>query len=178
MMFVKVVVTGYDENWIRLFEKEANTLRNIFRKEIIAVHHIGSTSVPGLKAKPVIDIMPVVKKIVNIDDYNKNMADIGYEALGEAGLSGRRYFRRGGDNRTHNVHVFQIDNESQIERHLAVRDYLREHDDEAIKYGELKSQLAKQFPLNIYGYMEGKDAFVKALEQKALVWQKEKKRGE
>lgn len=134
------------------------------------IHHIGSTSVPGLKAKPIIDIMPVVKHIEKIDSFNDQMAGLGYECMGELGMKGRRYFRKGGDNRTHQVHVFQADNKEDIHRHLAVRDYLRAHSEAAKQYGSLKENLAKQFPKDIAAYMDGKDAFVKQLERMALQW--------
>jgi len=110
----------------------------------------------GLKSKP------------KIDSFNERMELLGYECMGELGMKGRRYFRKGGDNRTHQVHVFQRDNKEDIIRHLAVRDYLRTHPDEANRYGELKDNLAKQFPGDIEAYMDGKDAFVKELERKAL----------
>ncbi|MFX3623189.1 MAG: GrpB family protein [Ectobacillus sp.] len=87
-------------------------------------------------------------------------------------MKGRRYFRKGGENRTHQVHMFQAENEPEIERHLAVRDYLRAHKEEAIKYGELKERLAKEFPRDIEGYSIGKDEVVKSLETRALEWRK------
>ena len=88
----KVEVVPYNEEWPKLFQQEAVLIRQVLEREIIDIHHIGSTSVPGLHAKPIIDIIPVVKSISNVDNYTKSMEDIGYEALGENGLSGRRYF--------------------------------------------------------------------------------------
>ncbi|NOU96615.1 GrpB family protein [Paenibacillus sp. LMG 31456] len=167
---MNVVVTGYNDNWKQMFREEAQKIKNIFGDELIDIHHIGSTSVPGLIAKPVIDIMPVVKDIEKIDSYNEQMIGLDYECMGEFGLKGRRYFRKGGDNRTHQVHVFQVENKEDINRHLAVRDYLRTHSEEAIQYGNLKESLAKQFPNDIEAYMNGKDTFVKELERIALDW--------
>ncbi|WP_409340616.1 GrpB family protein [Paenibacillus sp. MBLB4367] len=167
---MKVVVTEYNDKWSRMFMEESREISTIFGDELVDIHHIGSTSVPGLHAKPVIDMMPVVKDIERIDAFNKQMAALGYECMGEFGMKGRRYFRKGGENRTHQVHVFQADNEEDIVRHLAVRDYLRTHDEEAKQYGNLKENLAKQFPKDIAAYMDGKDAFVKQLETKALHW--------
>jgi GrpB-like predicted nucleotidyltransferase (UPF0157 family) len=169
---MNVVVTSYDENWPQLFEAEAEKIREILKDELIDLHHIGSTSVPNLKAKPIIDMLPVVKNIENIDKYNDKLADIGYEAMGEFGLPGRRYFRKGGENRTHQMHMYQFDNEKEIERHIAVRDYLRAHKEAVTAYGDLKESLAKNFPTDIEGYMAGKDAFVKDLERKGLEWKK------
>jgi len=167
---MNVVVTEYNEDWKQKFSEEAQKIKDIFGDELIDIHHIGSTSVPGLKAKPIIDIMPVVKDIEKVDSFNDRMEDIGYECMGELGMKGRRYFRKGGDNRTHQVHVFQWDNKEDIDRHLAVRNYLRTHPDYANRYGDLKESLATQFPKNIEAYMDGKDAFVKELEKYALQW--------
>ncbi|WP_084822282.1 GrpB family protein [Bacillus sp. SA1-12] len=116
-----------------------------------------------------------VKQIEMVDMYDSKMIEIGYESLGEFGMKGRRYFRKGGENRTHQVHVFQHDNEYEIERHLAVRDYLKSHKKEAHTYGELKERLAKEFPNDIAGYSAGKDNFVKNLERKAMEWRQKNK---
>lgn len=116
---------------------EAEKIKEILKEEIIEIHHIGSTAIPGLKSKPIIDIMPIVKDIENINKYNEKMFEIGYEALGELGMKGRRYFRKGGENRTHQLHILQADNFTQIERHLAVRDYLNSHNGVAEEYKDL-----------------------------------------
>lgn len=170
MDFMKIMIKNHSEKWSQMFKDEAYLIKGILGDELVEVHHIGSTSVSGLKAKPIIDIMPVVKSIEKVDLFNKQMEQIGYESLGEFGIKGRRYFRKGTDNRTHQVHVFQLENGKDIDRHLAVRDYLRIHSDEAKRYADLKEDLAKKFPNNIQLYADGKDSFVKELEQKALVW--------
>jgi GrpB-like predicted nucleotidyltransferase (UPF0157 family) len=101
---------------------------------------------------------------------NPHKNQIGYEAMGETGIPGRRYFRKQlGDIRTHNVHVFEFGN-SNVERHLAFRDYMRMHSDDATKYATLKINLASKFPYDIYSYMDGKDAWIKEIEAKALTW--------
>ncbi|ASK64106.1 hypothetical protein CFK37_19070 [Virgibacillus phasianinus] len=167
---MKVEVKEHNEKRERMFKEESRRIKVIFGDELIDIHHIGSTSVNGLKAKPIIDIMPVVKHIGKVDSLTEQMAKIGYESLGENGIKGRRYFRKGGDNRTHQIHVFQVDNKGDIDRHLAVRDYLRTHSEDAKQYGDLKENLAKQFPSDIDSYADGKDAFVKKLEKKAVHW--------
>ena len=165
----KVKVSPYNENWVQKFIEEANQLKLIFRTEIIDIHHIGSTAVPGLAAKPIIDIMPVVKDINHIDSYNRKMQEIGYEPKGEHGIGGRRYFRKGGANRSHHVHVYEIGS-NEINRHLAFREYLKSHPKERKGYGELKETLARQFPNEMESYINGKDQFVKDIEFKALEW--------
>jgi len=167
---MNVIVTKYNENWNRMFEDEAQKIKAIFGDELIEIHHIGSTSVSGLQAKPIIDMMPVVKDITRIDSFNEQMKEIGYECMGEFGMEGRRYFRKGGDHRTHHVHAFQMDNIEDIQRHLAVRDFLRTHPEAASQYGSLKERLARQYPDDIEAYMDGKDSFVKNLEKKAIDW--------
>jgi len=167
---VKVEVVEYNKDWPALFEEEAEKIRNILGDELIGIHHIGSTSVENLKAKPIIDIMPVVKDIEKVDNYNEEFIKLGYEPKGEYGIPGRRFFRKGSTIRTHHVHVFDINNTKEIERHLAVRDYLRTHPQDAYEYGELKSKLAALYPWDIEAYCNGKDVFVKELERKALEW--------
>ncbi|MNO47544.1 dephospho-CoA kinase/protein folding accessory domain-containing protein [compost metagenome] len=165
-----VTVTKYNEEWNLMFQEASRKIKEIFAEVLIDIHHIGSTSVPGLKAKPIIDIMPVVRNIEVIDNFNAQMTELGYECMGEFGMNGRRYFRKGGSNRTHQIHVFQVDNKIDIDRHLAVRDYLRTHPETAEQYGNLKADLANQFPKDIKAYMDGKEAFVTELERTALEW--------
>lgn len=169
---MNVMVTDYDKKWVQLFHEEAVKIRAILQDEIVDIHHIGSTAVPDLQAKPIIDIMPTVKDIEKVDTFNEKMVEMGYEPLGENDIQGRRYFRKGGENRTHQLHFFQSNNHTEIERHLAVRDYLRSHRKDLLEYGKLKEQLAKKFPCDIEGYCDGKDLFVKNLERKALEWRK------
>jgi len=168
----RVKVHSYDERWALMFTEEAEKLKLIFKNEIVDIHHIGSTSVQGLKAKPIIDIMPVVKDINIVEEYNMKMQEIGYEPKGENGITGRRYFQKGGDNRSHHVHIYQLGSH-EIKRHLAFRDYLRISPDVMKDYGELKEKLAQQFPYDIESYINGKDYLVKDIERKALEWYKE-----
>ncbi|MBD8028054.1 GrpB family protein [Ureibacillus sp. Re31] len=165
----KVEVSSYREKWTFNFAEEAEKLKLIFGDVVVAIHHIGSTSVPGLKAKPIIDIMPVVQDIGIIDQYNQAMRNIGYEPKGEKGIPGRRYFQKGGDNRTHHVHIYEVGN-IEIKRHLAFRDYLKSHPEAMKRYGELKERLAQQFPYDVDSYIKGKELLVNEIEEKALKW--------
>lgn len=169
----QVVVKPYQEEWLHQFQQEAQTLHNLFGSLVVDIHHIGSTAVPGLAAKPVIDLLPVVTHIEQVDAFNARMEALGYEPRGENGLLGRRYFQKGGDNRPHHVHVFEVGN-PEIERHLVFRDYLREHPEEALRYGEWKLQLARMYPTDVASYIEGKHDLVQQLEQQATVWRASK----
>lgn len=168
----RVLVVDYNPAWPSMFEVEAARIAEALGGNLVAIHHIGSTSVPGLKAKPVIDMLPVVKDIALVDERTPNMVALGYEAMGEFGLPGRRYFRKGDPVRTYHVHVYALGSVQEIERHVAVRDYLRTHPEVARQYGELKAQLAAEFPDDREAYMDGKDAFVKAMEKDALAWKR------
>ncbi len=167
-MIIKVV--DYNQNWSSEYQKEEQSIRTFLQVELVNSFHIGSTSVPGLKAKPIIDILLVVNDINKLDTFSSEFQDNGYEVRGEFGIIGRRYFRKGGDNRTHQIHAFQYNNIEEIERHLVFRDYLRKHPEVCMQYGELKSQLAKQYPNDIDGYSDGKDDFVKKVEKDAIKW--------
>lgn len=165
---MQVRLSDFSEEWARMFQSEAQFLKTIFGDEIIRFEHFGSTSIQGMKAKPVIDMMAIVKDINKIDAYNDKMASLGYDVAGDWGIPGRRLFRKGGENRTHHIHFYQIDN-PQIERHLIFRDYLRSHPEEATKYSSFKEELAQRFE-NTSGYSPAKKAFVSEMEQRALLW--------
>ena len=165
---MKVRLSEYDEKWIQMFNDEALFMRGIFRDEIVKFEHFGSTSVPGMKAKPVIDMMCLVKDITKINAFNEQMRSLGYDAAGEWGIQGRRLFRKGGENRTHHIHVYQYDN-ANIQRHLVVRDYLRNHPDEVERYSSLKEELAQRYDDTAF-YSKAKKPFVEEMEQRALQW--------
>ena len=160
----------HDPAWTGKFGTEAATLRSALGDEVLAVHHIGSTSVPGLQAKPTIDVLIEVREIAKLDDLEGAMAERGYEAWGEYGIPERRFFTKDlGAARITNVHVFEAGT-AQVERHLAFRDYLIQYPQTARAYGSLKEDLARKFPTDMEAYMEGKDAFVKETEGRALSW--------
>lgn len=165
-----VTVQNYNPIWEKQFQTEKTLIKNILRDNVTEIYHIGSTAVKGLSAKPIIDIMPIVYDLSKVDAASDKFKDIGYEYLGEFGIKGRRYLRKGGDERTHQIHIFQIDDKWNIKRHLAVRDYLRAHSDQAMLYGQLKRDLADRFPYDIDGYWNGKESFVSKLEQVAVIW--------
>ncbi|MDN4606173.1 GrpB family protein [Sporosarcina highlanderae] len=165
----KVEVVPFSEGWVLGFEKEAAKLLEIFGAEILEIHHIGSTSVHGLSAKPIIDIMPVVKDISQVGRYNNSMATIGYEAKGENGIRGRRYFQKGGNERTHHVHIYG-EGSLEIDRHLAFRNFLRVHPERSRVYGELKEKLSMRFPYDIESYIKGKEQLASEIEREAIVW--------
>ena len=167
----RISVVPYDSHWPPAFSLSSNEVRTALGPTLLAIHHIGSTSIPHMHAKPVIDMLAIVSDLATLDRHAAQMESLGYEPMGEFGIPGRRYFRRdnpAGD-RTHQVHAFQHDS-PQIERHLAFRDFLRAHPTPAHEYAELKQRLATAHPHDIEAYMAGKDPFIKETEAKALAW--------
>jgi GrpB-like predicted nucleotidyltransferase (UPF0157 family) len=149
---------------------EADRITAVFGREIVAIHHIGSTTIPNISAKPIIDVLVEVQDIETIDDFNEKMTNEGYQPKGEFGIPGRRFFVKGDDaTRTHHLHVFQTGH-PDVERHLNFRDYMIAHPEEAQVYGRLKEELAQRFPEDIEGYMAGKDGLIKETDRKARAW--------
>ena len=167
----RVFVVPYDPQWPAAFALSSSDVVAALGDNLLAIHHIGSTSIPGMHAKPVIDMLAIVSDLATLDRDAAQMQSLGFEPMGEFGIPGRRYFRRdnpAGD-RAHQVHAFQHGS-PQIERHLAFRDFLRAHPTPAHEYAELKQRLATAHPHDIEAYMAGKDAFIKETEAKALAW--------
>ncbi|CEG56102.1 bifunctional GrpB family protein/GNAT family N-acetyltransferase [Legionella fallonii] len=160
-----VEVVPYNPLWPQMFAEEAQRIKQALGTNCIEIHHIGSTSVPGLSAKPIIDILPVVHDVLTVDQAIKAMEAIGYSAKGEYGIPFRRYFQKGHTDRTHNVHVFAKGN-SEIERHLLFRDWMKAHQQDRDAYATLKIALAEQFPNDINAYCLGKDEFITNIDTK------------
>ncbi|PAB60367.1 GrpB family protein [Anaeromicrobium sediminis] len=166
-----IEVVPHNSEWKEEYEKEAKKIYSIMGNEIAEIHHIGSTSIPNIYAKPIIDILIGVKDIKNVDKYNNEMEKLGYIAKGEYGILGRRFFLKGLYNRTHHLHVFQIGN-PEIKRHLNFRDYMLVHSKEAEDYEKLKKELAIKFRYDNEGYCNGKNDFIKDIDKKAEEWAK------
>ena len=164
--FLKVEVVPHDPNWRSAFESESKLIALALRDNVVAIHHIGSTAIPQIHAKPIVDMLVEVKDIIKVDRHSSEMEALGYQAMGEFGISGRRYFRKG---RTHHIHSFEVGS-PQIERHLAFRDYMIAHSEAAQQYSELKRELANKYHDNIQAYMNGKDGFIKEIDLKAAKW--------
>ncbi|MGD2183213.1 GrpB family protein [Lusitaniella coriacea] len=167
----KVEVVPHNPQWREVFKVESQQISEVLGENCAIVHHIGSTAIPGIYAKPIVDFLVEVKDITKVNKQTPEMESLGYEAMGEYGISGRRYFRK--DNalgvRTHHVHIFEVGS-AEIKRHLAFRDYAIAHPEEAQQYSDLKRDLAQKYPHDIEGYMDGKDGFIKEMQRKATQW--------
>lgn len=165
-------IVEYREGWDLLFRAEAERLSKIFPSVII--HHIGSTAVPGIVAKPILDMLGIVQALAEIDQRERDFIELGYEVLGENGIGGRRYFRKAdqGGVRTHHLHVYEIGSR-HIDRHLAFRDYLLTHPVVAREYSDLKTKLSALSPPE---YQSAKYELVAQIEADALAWQASQRR--
>jgi GrpB-like predicted nucleotidyltransferase (UPF0157 family) len=166
----RVEVFPHHPAWRDHYRREASALCTLWGERILSVHHVGSTSVPGLSAKPTIDVLVVVRDLCELDALDDQMRARGYEPRGEHGIPGRRYFvKRDGERHTHHIHAYEPGH-PQIRDHLAFRDYLMRHPAEAAAYGTLKEQLAARYPCDMDAYVAGKDGFVRALVERAVAW--------
>jgi GrpB-like predicted nucleotidyltransferase (UPF0157 family) len=162
-----IQVVPYDPTWPDLYLAEIVRLAPIFGDELVAFYHIGSTAIPGMSAKPTIDILIVVRDIASVDTLHAPMVALGYQPKGENGIPGRRYFRKGSDDlHTHHVHVFQADS-PEVDRHLRFRDYMRTHPEQAQAYADLKQDLARRFPQDAESYTSGKGSFIQQIDRQA-----------
>lgn len=166
-----IFLHSHNPHWAEEFARESAAVAGGLGNILIAIHHIGSTAIPGIRAKPVIDMLAVATDVTLLDKTVTRMEALGYEALGEFGIAGRRYFRKGnhGGQRTHQLHAFQVGS-PQIARHLAFRDFLRVHPDYAKEYEALKQRLAESYPNDLASYTDGKDSFIQDIDARAAFW--------
>jgi GrpB-like predicted nucleotidyltransferase (UPF0157 family) len=170
----RVYLAPHDLRWPQEFARESSALATVMGDPLVEMHHIGSTAIPRIRAKPIIDMLAVVRDLPSLDEKNPAMEAFGYEPKGEFGIPGRRYFRKNDrdGNRTHQIHAFQTGS-SQIERHLAFRDFLSAHPRYARQYELLKMRLAELYPNDIGSYADGKAEFVKEMDGRAAAWRAE-----
>lgn len=169
MATLPIVLVPYDSDWPRRFESERILLARVFADAAGSIEHVGSTAVPGLGAKPVIDIMVGVSALAEVESRIPELERHGYEYVREyeAQLSERRYFRKPGvGSRTHHLHAV-VRGSAFWRRQLLFRDYLRAHPGAASAYFELKQRLASRHRTDPAAYSEGKSPFVEALLQRA-----------
>jgi GrpB-like predicted nucleotidyltransferase (UPF0157 family) len=173
-----VIICPHDPEWATQFAVEAAALAEAFGANALAIEHIGSTAIPDILAKPVIDILVEVADLDAVESTTPRMAALGYQARGAYGIEGRRYFCKSdaGGTRTHHVHVFEA-GQAHARRHLAFRDYLRAHPEKAAAYSQLKAELTRAGKLDRKAYQAAKADFVAGLEAEAEAWLASPSRG-
>jgi len=168
-MLRKVQVVPHNPNWAEQFQSAAQEITAVLGPQVVAIHHIGSTAIPGISAKPIIDLLVEARDIGAVDGFNEEMVALGYQPKGENGIPGRRFFLKGTEERrSQHIHIFQTGNPA-VERHLRFRDYLIAHPEEARAYSCLKEELARRFPEDIDSYMAGKGGFIKDVDKRTRV---------
>ena len=165
----KIEVVTYNPHWAELFTKERQLLAAQLSDVAVNIEHIGSTSVKGLSAKPIIDILIEVSSLEALDQRNKALESLGYKVKGENGIAGRRYFQKGGDDRTHHLHCF-LSGDDNLDRHRAFKAYLIAHPAIALQYAEIKQQAATDCRNDSSIYMSLKNDFIQKHETLALEW--------
>ena len=166
----KIVITEYDPNWILLFKQESARIQTVLEGDLVTrIEHFGSTAVPGVAAKPIIDLLVGVRSLVEA----RQIAVFQLEHLGYAYWSGnpdpqRMFFVKGlppNSPRTHHIHM--VEPNSILWERLLFREYLRQHAEEAARYAQLKYHLAQRFSSDREAYTMSKAEYVEAVMQKA-----------
>ena len=161
-----VRIVPYDSTWPLEFSAEAARIERACDGLPIRLEHIGSTAIPGLAAKPVIDILAGRPGNIPGERYLAAFKQLGYEHKGAYGIPGRNYFRKGTP-RTHHVHMFSVSSEMWRD-HLLFRDYLRAHPEIAREYETIKRELAMTYVLDRERYTDAKGPFVRSIVRRAL----------
>jgi len=160
----KVIVLPYDAEWKRDFEKIRAELLRALGDAARAIEHVGSTSVEGLSAKPVIDIDVVIEDMDVFSEAKGRLETVGYRHEGNLGIEGREAFRYDGKEhlRIHHLYVCPQSSE-ELRRHLTFRDYLRTNREAAAEYGRVKEEAARLYPEDIDGYIGYKSACIEKM---------------
>ena len=150
-----IIVVDYDPTWPATFERLRQRIWPVVSDVATSVEHVGSTSVPGLAAKPIIDMSVVVPTAADVPIAIERLAALDYIHRGTLGVEGRDTFQSPGTLPRHHLYLCPHDSLA-LRNHLLVRDYLRAHPEAAARYGELKKQLARQHPDEVDAYVAGK----------------------
>ena len=165
----RIIIEDYNSNWAVEFNKLKNMISKHIKSEKIEIEHVGSTSILGLKAKPIIDIDIIIDDDSNKGEVISELSNLGYLHVGDLGISGREAFKRqdsktpldesNSDWHQHNLYLC-IKGSIGLNNHLNFRNYLRGNQDKIIEYGKLKNKLAEKYPFDIDAYIDGKTNFI------------------
>ncbi|MGM0901561.1 MAG: GrpB family protein [Bacillota bacterium] len=162
-----ITIENYNSNWSKLFKDEKVKLKEILADMCLAIEHIGSPSVEGLGAKPIIDIAIGVNDLEGVSEFIEPLKRIGYEFVYHKEFPERRFFRKGHWRAgTHHLHFYRFKGE-HWNNQILFRDYLKNHPDALKEYHQLKVDLAKKFSVDRSSYTENKAAFIQYVLQRA-----------
>jgi GrpB-like predicted nucleotidyltransferase (UPF0157 family) len=163
-------IVDYEPAWPALADAELRRIEEALGEVAVRFEHVGSTAVPGLAAKPILDLQLSVDAIQSRERYVEPLERIGYVFVPAPESPDYHFFAKPPERpRTHHLHVCEAGSEHEF-RHIAVRDFLRTYADEAARYAALKRQVVARHPQDRLAYIEGKDAYVTALEERAVAW--------
>ena len=163
-----IVVLPYDPNWAIEFERIKLEIMNAVKEKeyVLAVEHIGSTSVPGLYAKPIIDI-DIVIDITVFGKVAEKLGSIGYTHVGNLGVDGREAFKYAEKPHLMEHHLYACDKDAdELKRHLVLRDFLRNNKEYREKYSRIKLEMARKYPHDIDAYIDGKQPLILEIYEK------------
>jgi GrpB-like predicted nucleotidyltransferase (UPF0157 family) len=166
---IPVELLPHSPEWAERARAEGARLQAALAKALVAAHHIGSTSIPGIAAKPIVDLIPEVTSLEALDAAKERVMALGFEWWGEYGIASRRYctLTDASGKRTVQLHCFATGS-PHIARHLAFRDYMRRHPDRAREYEAEKIRARDLHPTDSHAYTDTKSAWIAAVEAEAL----------
>ncbi|CAI8879681.1 MULTISPECIES: GrpB family protein [Bacillus] len=162
----QVVVVEYDPSWVWVFEKLRDFVLPVLTDFVITIEHVGSTSVPGLAAKPIVDMDVIVSTQDDVQLAIQRLATLGYVHEGDLGATGREAFIPPNNVPWHHLYVCMVES-AEYKHHILFRDYLRSHPEAVKMYGDLKLELAKRFHNDRTAYTNAKSDFVNEILKRA-----------
>lgn len=172
----KFSLSEYDSNWVFKFKTIKDLLLKVFEDKALKIEHVGSTAIPGMKAKPLIDILIVVKKLEPFEKEKELMIKAGYKwryySKPDEGLLFSKFNSDG--EKFENIHICE-ENSPWVHKFILVRDYLRTHPEKAMGYSKLKQKNIELYPDNYPAYRDAKAPFLQRLKEEAEKWEKNKK---
>ena len=164
MITKHVVVLPYDPRWALDFQIIRDLIREALGPLALGVEHVGSTSVRGLSAKPIIDLDVIIRDNTLLNDVIAALRKIGYEYEGDLGIAGREAFKYTGQGNLPAHHLYVCPKDSaELKRHLAFRNHLRTHPEAVREYSRIKEEGAALYPYDIEKYIEHKTPFIEAI---------------
>lgn len=158
------VICDYDPAWVQLFNQEKDLLMRIFGDEVFEIQHIGSTAIPGQRAKPIIDVFLAVGELKGKEYYrNKLYSEYIYQ---ETDMKNRYLFHKKGDKENYNIHIICFDKDFNDLNEILFRDYLIDNPKSVENYGRLKDELVSRYGLS-FEYTKGKTEFIQKIVDQA-----------